>query len=283
MCNFLSAIVKPNGDILCNPEYTDSHSELAAYHGLPDPDGLTGLARCVRVELIRSESGVIEEYKFHVDENTVPDWWDSDMAVRVECSMRDRLKRLVVKVDLNGHCEVHGVGVIPPEAKTVRLINARVDSIHNVTILSMEDSKVRQIEGCEIVTTMNSNKVQVMKNTVVHDLGHSARILIAEGVTIRGMDGDAFINYLDHKSTIDVINGHAQIRHCYNSQVRRMAWQARLGDVKNSVVDRMEGYCCIEELQDSTVGSMHGHSMIQTIRNAIIGTRGEHTIIQESM
>lgn len=38
MCNFLSAIVMKNGRIICDPEHTDSHSDLIAANELRDDD-----------------------------------------------------------------------------------------------------------------------------------------------------------------------------------------------------------------------------------------------------
>ena len=88
MCNFLSAIVKRNGDVVCDPEHTDSHEDLVANEGLPDK----GKGEFVRVEF--TPGGVIDDPKtwnLQLDEAMTPIWWTDEMVEKV----REYLERLV--------------------------------------------------------------------------------------------------------------------------------------------------------------------------------------------
>ena len=80
MCKFLSAIVLKNGDIICDPEHTDSHSDLVAAFNLRDDDQYVD--RFVKVEFTPpinaenlSDYSDVANYAFRVDERGEPDWF----------------------------------------------------------------------------------------------------------------------------------------------------------------------------------------------------------------
>ena len=51
MCNFLSAIVMKSGDLICDPEHTDSHEDLLESNGIQD----NGMGGFVLVEFLSPE------------------------------------------------------------------------------------------------------------------------------------------------------------------------------------------------------------------------------------
>ena len=75
MCNFLSAIVLSNGDVLTAPEYTDSHEDLILHFGLENCDN----SRCqhfVRVEFTPEKIDDPDSYTLKIDdEGGAPQWF----------------------------------------------------------------------------------------------------------------------------------------------------------------------------------------------------------------
>src|SRR5574343_276120 len=73
MCNFLSAIVKKNGDVLWHPNL-DSHSDLIIYHKLRDDRFRNNFAK---VELTPGDNPLDPTtWQWKIDEPTRPEWMD---------------------------------------------------------------------------------------------------------------------------------------------------------------------------------------------------------------
>jgi len=86
MCNFLSGIALQNGDIVCEPEYTDSHEVLIRAASVSD----NGRGELCRFEFLPPEMVYIADlskWRLHVDEESPPTWFDSD-RVRAYCERR---------------------------------------------------------------------------------------------------------------------------------------------------------------------------------------------------
>ena len=96
MCQFLSAIVLKNGDVLHSP-LLDSHSDLVTLFGLPD----THLhhQHFAKVELAPPADWIgwedLSKWTFRLDEGTVPGWW-SDVAIGAEESVRNIIRRAIL-------------------------------------------------------------------------------------------------------------------------------------------------------------------------------------------
>ena len=110
MCNFLSAIVKQDGDIICRPESTDSHEDMIDFAGLVDD----GRGAFVRVEFLPGDDLCdVNGYALTVDQRDTPEWWTGDMAARIAESLRDRVRRMIVTEErriLLGGCWIVGDG-----------------------------------------------------------------------------------------------------------------------------------------------------------------------------
>lgn len=103
MCNFFSAIVLRNGDVLSHP-MIDSHSELVEYFKLPD--ATVHHQHFAKVELTpQSEDAWLDpsKWKFTLDEKTVPGWWD-DVASTAEATMRARAERMILRDGRSPRC-----------------------------------------------------------------------------------------------------------------------------------------------------------------------------------
>ena len=93
MCKFLSAIVTSNGDIICHPEYTDSHEVLIKAYNLRTSE--IAERSYVRVEFVpQGDYDDAEKYALTVDETSVPDWFESIRKDVVD-SLKTRIKHAI--------------------------------------------------------------------------------------------------------------------------------------------------------------------------------------------
>ena len=96
MCNFLSAIVLKNGDILCAPEYTDSHEDLIQHFNLQDNEMSKYLERFCRIEFVPPKGMVgisnLSNWVLNVDEQETPSWFDKEKVRNsMESLVRDHI------------------------------------------------------------------------------------------------------------------------------------------------------------------------------------------------
>jgi len=92
MCNFLSAVVLRNGDVLTHP-LLDSHSDLVRYYQLPDVTAYH--QHFAKVELTPVDWLDVATWRFRLDEETEPSWW-TDVATGVEATLRERAARMIL-------------------------------------------------------------------------------------------------------------------------------------------------------------------------------------------
>ena len=93
MCQFLSAIVLKNGDVLTHP-MLDSHSDLVTYYRLPDTTAYH--QHFAKVELTPVDWMDPATWRFRLDEDTAPGWW-ADVAERVEATLRARADKMILR------------------------------------------------------------------------------------------------------------------------------------------------------------------------------------------
>ena len=93
MCDFLSALVLRNGDVLSHP-MLDSHSDLVTYFKLPDTNA--HIQHFAKVELTPVDWMDAATWKWSVDEAVLPIWWD-DVKDRAEATLRARAAGMILK------------------------------------------------------------------------------------------------------------------------------------------------------------------------------------------
>ena len=92
MCRFKSAIIFKNRVVLA-PTYNDSHSDMLERLGVED-NTLNATKMFVRAELIpphNNKAEKVSEWKFHVDQDITPDWFDEDRG-KYEEEMREAVQ-----------------------------------------------------------------------------------------------------------------------------------------------------------------------------------------------
>ena len=200
MCKFLSAIVLKNGDIICDPEHTDSHSDLVAAFNLRDDN--QHIDRFVKVEFtppINAENlpnySDFANYDFRVDERGEP-YWFGEVRERAIEKLRDRVARMIVTESrpmLLGGCWIIG-----GHAQIARLNSGRVVSLS-------DRAKIGDVYG----TAQIGNVYGAAKIGDVYD---RAKISDVYGTAqIGNVYGAAQIDHVFDRAKISDVYGAAQI------------------------------------------------------------------------
>ena len=159
MCKFLSAVVTKSGEILCDPEHSDSHSELLEHFGLRDDELSSHLERFAKVQFVPPEDGKdvasLSKWTLTVDEATCPDWLDAD-------KLRPRLEALVsphILSEGERPLLLGGWWILAGKVQVGRAVNTVIKSMN-------DDAKVGNMSGSSKVDSMNgSSKVDSMNGS----------------------------------------------------------------------------------------------------------------------
>ena len=82
MCKFVSGYVSKNGEIYCNPEVSDSHSEIAEFYNLRDNESNYYNNALAKFEMTppadTKDWQDFSKWKVYADETETPDWFDAE-------------------------------------------------------------------------------------------------------------------------------------------------------------------------------------------------------------
>jgi hypothetical protein len=145
VCNFLSAIVLKNGDVLHSP-LLDSHSELVTLFKLPDTSAHH--QHFAKVELTPPAGwdgwADVSKWDFRLDEPTQPGWW-ADVAQSAEESVRNIIRRAILPA---GERDFHldGLVIIGPGV-TVRSMRGGRAYLRGGTLTAMRGGTLTAMTG----------------------------------------------------------------------------------------------------------------------------------------
>jgi hypothetical protein len=145
MCQFLSAIVLKNGDVLHSP-LLDSHSELVTLFKLPDTSAHH--QHFAKVELTPPADwegwADVSNWDFRLDEPTQPGWW-ADVAQSAEESVRNIIRRAILPA---GERDFHldGLAIIGPGV-TVRAMRGGRAYLWGGTLTEMWGGTLTEMWG----------------------------------------------------------------------------------------------------------------------------------------
>jgi len=230
MCRFLSALVLRSGDIICDPEHTDSHEHLIEAHGLSD----RGLDAFVRVEFIPVDQNFVDvsSYKLVVDEPGRPDWFESALEERIIESLRDRVRRMIVEDErrlLLGGCWILG-----PHAVVRVVVNARIYCM-------VGDSQVGELRG-------NSQVGVLWENSQVGVLRENSQVgELRENSQVGELWENSKVGVLWENSKVGVLWGNSQVGELRgNSQVGVLWEDSQVGVDYRASAQSKEGAACTE-------------------------------------
>lgn len=182
MCQFLSAVILRNGDVLTHP-MLDSHTDLIRYYKLPDTTAYH--QHFAKVELTPVDWMDPATWNFRLDEETAPSWWD-DVATGVEATLRARADRMILRGD--HELIVDGCWIVGGKAK------------------------IRDVRSGRIMRVQDSAQI--------HDVGGSAQIHdVWDSAQIHDVWGSAQIHNVGGSAQIHKVGGSAQIHDVGDSAI----------------------------------------------------------------
>jgi hypothetical protein len=164
MCQYLSALVLENGDIV-QSEATDSHEDLILLAGLSDA---TPRPTFVRVEFTADDLLDIDAYRLKVDQDVTPDWWTTERAEDATARLR-RIAEPRILRDVRRAILCGGVYVLAGSATANRVVGARI-------VQMGDNATVQDVWG-------NATVQDVRDNATVRD--------VRDNATVRGVWGNA--------------------------------------------------------------------------------------------
>jgi hypothetical protein len=175
MCRFLSAVYLKTGELICSPEFTDSHEELLMSYGIEERQTSAPVQHFVRLELIPPstlEDSVLldfSQWKEKVDEDESPEWFDAAARHDAFESMRDVLR---IATNRTGRLLFGGLAFIRGQQVALRGVRAFALSGSKVTarsgseVIAWSGSKVVAESGSE-VTARSGSKVDAWSGSKV--------------------------------------------------------------------------------------------------------------------
>ena len=154
MCDFLSAIVLKNGDIICAPEFTDSHEDLIIVNNLREGYGTNYCENFARVEFTPPEdtSNILKLslWELKLDQKDEPSWWDEDkVRGKLEALVSSHILKDVRKPILFG-----GWYILTGETHIGEICHTRIISMH-------DSSRIGNAYSASVIEHMHdSSKVE---------------------------------------------------------------------------------------------------------------------------
>lgn len=260
MCNFLSAIVMRNGDVLCDPEHTDSHEDLLVMHNIWDTR--TQQNKFVRVEFLPPEDSSttldLSTWKLQVDQASQPEWFDED---KVKETLLARVQRMIV-VDkrplLLGGCWILADG-----AQITDAISARI-------FLMLGSARLKNaMQGTWVDNMVASAEIQVLHETGVVKKMHGNSMVtrslssiesLHEGAHVLDMGYHATVNAMYGKAVIGTMRGCSSVADMYTSATVRSMHEF-------ASVARMQGDSSVVSMDGrARIGNMYGHAKVEEMR-----------------
>ena len=170
MCEFLSAIVMRNGDILTH-DATDSHELLAKHFKLVEHrDSDKGVNGWVKVEFCppNHEYDQPDRYVLRIDEDCAPAWWDAEMVEKVTGSLRAMIERMIVSA--NEELLLGGRHIVASGKRVGQLVAGTAIACDSSTVTACGSSTVRAY-GSSTVTAYGNSTVRAYGNSTVTAFG----------------------------------------------------------------------------------------------------------------
>jgi len=188
MCNFLSAIFTRDGRLICQPQYTDSHSDLMAAYGIKARQTDAPVQQFVRLELIPPEPFVLDMAKWQetIDEHEVPAWFDDAKRFDAFEQMREIIANAVVT-------------------------DTRDMLLGGFYILA-DKALIKEMRGSRVVMLGNSQVETMWGNSQVETMwGNSQVGAMLENSQVKTMLGNSQVETMRGNSQVETMRGNSQV------------------------------------------------------------------------
>ena len=235
MCNFLSAIVFKNGDIICRPDVTDSHEDLIDFANIRDnqvhQDGF------IRVEFLPPEHGTkdifdTKNWILKVDQASTQEWFSFESTTSKLAARVERMFVLEDRPILLGGCWLLGKKAIVKKVQNARIFgmygSSKVGGMYNSSTVDVMhgSSRVCGLYGSSRVDGMyNSSKVDEMFNSSqIGGMYDSSKVdEMCNSSQVGWMHDSSKVGVMYGSSRVDVMHDSSKVDEmCNSSQVGRM-------------------------------------------------------------
>jgi hypothetical protein len=166
-----------SGEILCDPEHTDSHEDLLVANNIRDGHAQRG--RFARIEFTPpphdQDITDLSLWKAKIDESEVPEWFD---RVSVREKMEAIVRRMIV--DDERPLLLGGCWIVVGDAKIRKVLGARLVMVWgNATVSHVRgNATVSDVWGNATVSDVRGNATvsDVGGNATVSDVGDNATV-----------------------------------------------------------------------------------------------------------
>jgi hypothetical protein len=242
MCVFLSAIVTI--DNIITSDVSDSHELLLQSANLPDDPG-----KIVRVEFksASNEPTNLESYKLHIDQDEIPDWFESRKET-VERSLHQQVKRMLLNTG-KIQCLLGGKWILCGDVKIEKVVSSYIVSMYDSSQVNKMygssqvnemygSSQVNEMYGSSQVNEMyGSSQVNEMYNSSqVNGMYDSSQVNEMYGSSqVNGMYDSSQVNKMYDSSQVNEMYGSSQVNGMYDSsQVNKMYDSSQVNKMYNS-------------------------------------------------
>ena len=222
MCQFKSAIVTRNLDVLQNP-FTDSHEDLVRLFKLNDTPTVRGEPRFARVEFYPDDPkdyADSSKFKLRIDEAREPEWFDDKAKKKVTEKLRIVIDGMIIRGEADILCG--GEYILATDAKVSTVKNAIIK-------VMLGSSKVGTMLGSSKVGTMReSSKVDTMwgSSKVGTMLGSSNVGEMRESSKVGTMLGSSKVGTMRESSNVGTM--------WESSKVGTMLGSSNVGEMKDA-------------------------------------------------
>ena len=197
MCKFLSAVFLKSGEVLCDPEHTDSHKDLLAASNVNDGEASYCAGNICRVEFTPPRDfekvSNLSLWTLCVDEKNKPGWFDK---VKARENIEGRVRRMIV-TDAQGTL-IGGCWIFDGDkASLEKLVNGRVVGIANGAILDHANLDHARLDHADLdgASLVDSNLVgaNLVDASLVHANLDGAR-LVGASLDHADLDGASLVD-----------------------------------------------------------------------------------------
>jgi len=203
MCNFLSAIVLKNLDVIWDPGYPDRHEELLKKCNLTDDEKGFYLEKFCRVEFTPTDFNKnlndINNWRLDVDESSIPSWFNEEIVTN---------KLWTIISDM--------------------FVQDKRETLQNGCFILLDGAEIGEVKNCRIQYMLGNSKITFLRgNSIVKVMRRNSSIGTIEwNSTVWTMYGSSCIGIMEENSEIRIMWD--------NSKIETMVGSSKIGIMRDS-------------------------------------------------